>query len=60
MQVQGPKGNFTKRFNVSRVYEGVLGANNRGIRNVLNQAYNEIIQSIYNDNELFQAIHQYK
>lgn len=60
VQVQGAKGNFTKNFNVSRAYEGAFGANNSGIRNVLTQAYNEVIQSIYNDNELTQAIHQYK
>lgn len=58
--VQGAKGRFSKNFNTSRSYEGALGADNNGIRNVLNQAYSDIIQSIYNDNEVAQAIHQYK
>lgn len=60
VQVQGARGNFTKNFNTSRSYEGAFAADNDKIRNVLNQAYTEIIQSIYNDNELSQAIHQYK
>lgn len=60
VQVQGAKGNFTKNFNTSRSYEGAFGADNSNIRNVLNQAYTDIIQSIYNDNEVGQAIHQYK
>lgn len=60
VQVQGAKGNFTKKFNATRSYEGAFGANNKGIRTVLNQAYTEMIQSIYNDNELGQAIHQLK
>lgn len=58
--VQGNRGNFTKNFNTSRSYEGAFGADNSNIRNVLNQAYTDIIQSIYNDNEVGQAIHQYK
>lgn len=60
VQVQGARGNFTKNFNTSRSYEGAFAADNDKVRNVLNQAYTEIIQSIYNDNELSQAIHQYK
>lgn len=60
IQVQGNRGNFTKNFNTSRNYEGAFGADNSNIRNVLNQAYTEIIQAIYNDNEVGQAIHQYK
>ncbi|MGQ8820426.1 hypothetical protein F480_09680 [Bibersteinia trehalosi Y31] len=60
VQVQGAKGNFTKNFNTIRAYEGAFGADNNGIRKVLNQTYSEIIQSIYNDNELTQAIHYLK
>lgn len=60
IQVQGAKGKFNKNFNTSRSYEGAFGADNNNIRNVLNQAYRDIIQSIYNDNEVAQAIHQYK
>ena len=60
VQVQGAKGNFTKNFNTTRAYEGAFDADNNGIRKVLNQTYSEIIQSIYNDNELTQAIHYLK
>lgn len=60
VQVQGAKGLFTKNFGTSRSYEGAFGADQENISKVLNQAYTEIIQSLYNDNELAQAIHQYK
>lgn len=58
--VQGAKGSFTKNFNATRSYEGALGASYNNISNVLNQTYQEMIQSIYNDNELGQAIHNLK
>lgn len=60
VQVQGSRGQFTKNFNTSRAYEGAFAADNDKIREVLNQAYSEVIQSLYNDNEIGQAIHQYK
>lgn len=58
--VQGTKGNFTKNFATSRSYEGAFGANNEEIHKVLAAAYADTIQSIYNDNEIGNAIHQYK
>lgn len=58
--VQGAKGNFNKSFNATRGYEGVLGADNNDIRKILNQAYQDVINAIYNDNEVANAIHQYK
>lgn len=58
--VQGSRGNFTKNFTTSRSYEGAFNAQHSKIQEVLNQAYTEIIHSMYNDNELTQAIHQYK
>lgn len=60
VQVQGARGNFTKNFSTARSYEGAFNADNQNISKVLNQAYTEIIQSLYNDNEIGQAIHQYK
>lgn len=60
IHVQGARGNFTKNFATSRAYEGAFAADNDKISQVLNQAYAEIIRSIYNDNEISQAIHQYK
>lgn len=58
--VQGSRGSFSKNFNTSRSYEGAFGANNQEIQKVLNQAYADAIQAIYNDNEIGNAIHQFK
>jgi len=58
--VQGAKGNFNKSFNATRGYEGALGADNKDIQKILNQAYQDVINAIYNDNEVANAIHQYK
>ncbi|WP_373819352.1 YajG family lipoprotein [Glaesserella sp.] len=58
--VQGGRGNFSKVFNTSRSYEGALGADNADIQKVLNQAYNDAVLNIYNDNEIGNAIHQFK
>ncbi|KMK50893.1 hypothetical protein RO21_09200 [[Actinobacillus] muris] len=58
--VQGIRGNFTKNFNTSRSYEGAFGADNGNIQKVLEEAYQDSIRSIYNDNEIGQAIHQFK
>lgn len=58
--VQAIKGNFTKNFGTSRSYEGAFGADNNNIQKVLEEAYQDAIQSIYNDNEIGQAIHQFK
>lgn len=58
--VQGARGNFAKNFNTSRGYEGAFGADNNEIHKVLGQAYNDAIYAIYNDNEVGNAIHQFK
>ncbi|WP_301098915.1 YajG family lipoprotein [Otariodibacter sp.] len=58
--VQATKGNFSKNFNTSRSYEGAFGADHESIQKVLNQAYTDIIQSIYNDNEISNTINQLK
>lgn len=58
--VQGTKGNFNKVFNASRSYEGAFGAGNEDIKKILTQAYQDVVQAIYNDNEVANAIHQYK
>lgn len=60
VSVQGSKGNFNKTFNATRSYEGVLGADNDSIKDVLSQAYQDVVKAIYNDNEVSNAIHQYK
>ncbi len=58
--VQGAKGNFNKTFNASRSYEGAFGAGNKEIQKILTQAFQDVVQAIYNDNEVGNAIHQYK
>lgn len=58
--VQGAKGNFNKNFSTSRSYEGAFGADNKEIQKVLGEAYTDAVQSIYNDNEISNAIHQLK
>lgn len=58
--VQGARGNFSKNFATARSYEGAFGADNKEIQKVLGEAYTDAIQSIYNDNEISNAIHQFK
>ncbi|MCK3655668.1 hypothetical protein A4G19_07855 [Pasteurellaceae bacterium Macca] len=58
--VKGARGNFNKNFNTARSYEGAFGADNAEIQKVLGQAYQDVIQTIYNDNEIAQAIFQVK
>lgn len=59
--VQGAKGNFSKNFNATRGYEGAsLTTDNDDIQKVLGQAYDDVVKAVYNDNEIANAIHQYK
>lgn len=58
--VQGTVGNFSKNFNATRGYEGVFGADNDEIKKVLDLAYSDVVNAIYNDNEIAKAIHQFK
>lgn len=58
--VQGARGNFSKNFATSRTYEGAFGANNDEIQKVLGEAYHDAIVTLYNDNEISNAIHQFK
>ncbi|QIW15525.1 hypothetical protein A4G20_03865 [Pasteurellaceae bacterium RH1A] len=58
--VQGSRGTYSKNFNTTRGYEGAFGAGNEEIQNVLGQAYADAVQAIYQDNEIANAIHQYK
>lgn len=60
VRVQGTRGQFSKNFNTQRGYEGAFGANNNEIQKVLGQAYSDAVQAIYNDNEIGNAIHQFK
>lgn len=58
--VQGPRGNFSKTFNQAESYEGAFGADNNEIKKVLEKAYTKTVNAIYNDNEVANAIHQFK
>lgn len=59
--VKGSKGTFNKNFNATRGYEGAaLTTDNDDIKSVLSQAYQDVVKSIYNDNEIANAIHQFK
>lgn len=60
VSVQGTSGQFNKNFSTARTYEGAFGANNKEIHKILSQAYTDAIQSIYQDNEVANAILQYK
>lgn len=57
--VQGLKGNYNKTFNATRTQEGALGAGNEEIQKVLGQTFNDIVNSIYQDQEVSSAINQY-
>lgn len=59
--VKGTKGTFNKSFNATRGYEGAsFNVSNEKIQSVLAQAYDDVVKAIYNDNEISNAIHQFK
>lgn len=57
--VQGAAGSYNKTFNATRSQEGALGADNDEIQKVLGQTFNDIVNSIYQDQEVANAINQY-
>lgn len=57
--VQGSKGTYNKTFNATRSQEGALTADNDEIQKVLGQTFNDIVTSIYQDQEVANAINQY-
>ncbi|MDY4595376.1 MAG: YajG family lipoprotein [[Pasteurella] aerogenes] len=59
IQVQGAKGQYTKKIAATRMQEGAFSANNGDIHKVLNQTLAEVTQAIYQDQEIPAAIHQY-
>ena len=59
IHVQGAKGQFTKNIGTTRNYSGAFSAKNSEIQKVLGEAFNDIVQSIYKDQEITQAINQY-
>lgn len=57
--VQGAKGSYNKSFNVTHSQEGVFNADNDEIHKVLSQTFNDIVNNIYQDQEVAAAINQY-
>lgn len=59
IHVQGAKGQFTKNIGTTRSHSGAFSAKNAEIQKVLGETFNDIVQSIYKDQEVTQAINQY-
>lgn len=57
--VQGLKGTYNKAFNATRSQSGAFRANNDEIQKVLGQTFNDIVNNIYQDQEVSNAINQY-
>lgn len=59
IHVQGHRGQFTKNINASRTHSGAFSARNTEIQKVLGETFNEVVESIYKDQEIANAINQY-
>ena len=59
IHVQGRRGQFTKKINATRSHSGAFSARNAEIQKVLGETFNEVVQSIYKDQEITNAINQY-
>ncbi|WP_314185197.1 YajG family lipoprotein [Aggregatibacter kilianii] len=59
IHVQGRRGQFTKNINATRSHSGAFSARNAEIQKVLGETFNEMVQSIYKDQEITNAINQY-
>ncbi|WP_040976750.1 YajG family lipoprotein [Necropsobacter massiliensis] len=59
VQVQGAKGQFTKKIGGTRTQEGAFSAKNDEIQKVLNQTFSEVVQAIYRDQEIAAAINKF-
>lgn len=59
IHVQGRRGQFTKNINATRSHSGTFSARNAEIQKVLGETFNEVVQSIYKDQEITNAINQY-
>lgn len=57
--VQGARGAYNKAFNATRSQSGAFGADNDEIQKVLGQTFNDIVNTIYQDQEISAAINQY-
>ena len=59
IHVQGRRGQFTKNINATRSHSGAFSARNAEIQKVLGETFNEVVQSIYKDQEITNSINQY-
>ena len=59
IHVQGRRGQFTKNINATRSHSGAFSARNAEIQKVLGETFNAVVQSIYKDQEITNAINQY-
>ena len=59
IHVQGRRGQFTKNINATQSHSGAFSARNAEIQKVLGETFNEVVQSIYKDQEITNAINQY-
>ena len=57
--VQGAKGQFNKDFHTTRSQSGAFNADNDEIQKVMGEAFKDIVNNIYQDQEIGQAINQY-
>ena len=57
--VQGAKGHFNKDFHTTRSQSGAFNADNDEIQKVMGEAFKDIVNNIYQDQEIGQAINQY-
>ncbi|QEH44691.1 hypothetical protein FXB78_00320 [Aggregatibacter actinomycetemcomitans] len=59
IHVQGRRGQFTKNINAGRTHSDAFSARNSEIQKVLGETFNEVVESIYKDQEVANAINQY-
>ncbi|MCW9710786.1 YajG family lipoprotein [Avibacterium sp. 21-586] len=59
VQVQGAKGQFSKNIGSTQSQEGAFTAKNENIQNVLGKTFEEVVQRIYQDQEIANAINRY-
>lgn len=59
IHVQGVKGNYTKNMGSSRVDEGAFGVNNQDIQQSLDATLKEVVNALYNDQDIANAIRRY-
>ncbi|QPB41936.1 YajG family lipoprotein [Rodentibacter haemolyticus] len=57
--VQGSAGNYNKVFNATRSQSGAFNADNDEIQKVLGETFKDIVNNIYQDQEISQAINRY-